>query len=131
MCMQERLVSVVYGLLMQGKLHFLTALREGILTRLKTFVKEVSASCNRLVHAATGQCILQPASASCNWLVHAATGQCMLQPSPRLPSTHSLHALLQVVTHTFYRGQRSILHMCVGEHGDKTISTCTCYHSPV
>jgi hypothetical protein len=37
---EERLVSVVYGLLMQGKLHFLTALREGILTRLKTFVKE-------------------------------------------------------------------------------------------
>ena len=40
--LQERLVSVVYGLLMQSKLHFLTALREGILTHLKTFVKEVN-----------------------------------------------------------------------------------------
>lgn len=39
---QERLVSVVYGLLMQSKLHFLAALREGILTHLKSFVKEVS-----------------------------------------------------------------------------------------
>ena len=40
-CVQERLVSVVYGLLMQSKLHFLTALREGILTNLKYTVKEV------------------------------------------------------------------------------------------
>ena len=41
---QERLVSVVYGLLMQSKLHFLAALREGILAYIKTFVKEVSGS---------------------------------------------------------------------------------------
>jgi hypothetical protein len=37
---EERLVSVVYGLLMQSKLHFLAALREGILTHLKSLVKE-------------------------------------------------------------------------------------------
>ena len=35
-------MSVVYGLLMQSKLHFLAALRDGILTHLKSFVKEVS-----------------------------------------------------------------------------------------
>ena len=38
---QERLVSVVYGLLRQSKLHFLTALREGLLAYLKLQVKEV------------------------------------------------------------------------------------------
>ena len=35
-------MSVVYGLLMQGKLHFLAALREGVLSHLKTLVREVS-----------------------------------------------------------------------------------------
>ena len=52
-CVQERLVSVVYGLLMQSKLHFLTALREGILSHLKTFVKEVSAYCHHPVSVHT------------------------------------------------------------------------------
>lgn len=41
--MQERLVSVVYGLLRQGKLHFLTALREELFNFLKAQVKEVCA----------------------------------------------------------------------------------------
>jgi len=38
---QERLMSVVYGLLRQSKLHFLTALREVLLAHLKNQVKEV------------------------------------------------------------------------------------------
>ena len=38
---QERLVSVVYGLLRQSKLHFLTALREELLAYLKLQIKEV------------------------------------------------------------------------------------------
>ena len=43
-------MSVVYGLLMQSKLHFLAALREGILTHLKSFVKEVSNSHTHVLH---------------------------------------------------------------------------------
>ena len=38
---EEQLVSVVHGLLRQGKLHFLTALREKLHSFLKERVKEV------------------------------------------------------------------------------------------
>ncbi len=41
MCLQERLTFVVMGLLRQGKLHFLAALRESLLAFLKAKVKGI------------------------------------------------------------------------------------------
>ena len=38
---QERLISVTFGLLRQGKVHFVTALREKLLLFLKTQVKDI------------------------------------------------------------------------------------------
>ena len=38
-CSQAKLLSVVYGLLRQGKLHFLTALREELLAAIKTRIR--------------------------------------------------------------------------------------------
>ena len=40
---QERLVSVTYGLLRQGKFGFVATLREGLLGSLKVKAREVSA----------------------------------------------------------------------------------------